>query len=545
MNFDLLIKNGFVIDGTGNPGFYGDVATGEGKIIEIANNLEYEAERVIDASGLIVSPGFIDPHVHAELAVLNSGKFEEFLRQGVTTTINGNCGHSITPYSSDNIYEYMAQKGLISFKGKEQNKRTVPFWNNFSGYIDVIKKKGTNVNMAFLLGHGTLRWSLMGDSKIQTPTVEVEKKLGYLIEEGMEQGALGLSTGLAYAPSKYANTDELVKLSKILKQYDGIYTSHIRTQIGILEAVKEAIRIGEAAGIRVQVSHLTPTIPEAFDEILAARKRGVEIAVDTIPKTSGHFKRKDRLLQFIGINFSQEPTQDSITSSQDFPQTSTNNPLLNPDIKRRILKKIRFKDHLLVFHTDDPQMENRTLKEIACERTMRVDALFLDLLENNRPELTFCQGGLIRKDFPGSPYTDAIAHHPLIMVGSDKVFGEIHDPHDWYELFRKGAFPIFVDLCRQKGVRLEEIIRRITYLPAQQFRLSDRGILAKGKAADITIFDIDRYSYPSSDDIDYRDPLIMARGVRYTIVNGKIALDDGIVKEVKSGQLLTKYGRKL
>ena len=155
--------------------------------------------------------------------------------------------------------------------------------------------------MGFLLGHGTLRWSLMGDTKNRKPTVEEEQKISYLIEEGMEQGALGISTGLAYAPSKYADTAEIIKLSTIAKKYDGIYTSHLRTHLGIPEAVKEAIRIGEASGIRVQVSHLTPTIPEAFDEILAARKRGVEIAIDTIPKTSGHFKRKDRLLQFIGL----------------------------------------------------------------------------------------------------------------------------------------------------------------------------------------------------------------------------------------------------
>jgi N-acyl-D-aspartate/D-glutamate deacylase len=542
MNCDLLIKHGFIIDGTGAPGFYGDLAVSKGMILEIGCNLEYETKRVIDASGLTVSPGFIDPHVHAELTVLTSGRFEEFLRQGVTTTINGNCGHSITPYSSDNIYDYMAQKGLISFTAKERNRRFVPAWNNFSGYIDVIKTIGTNVNMGFLLGHGTLRWSLMGNSKNRKPTDEEEKKLSYLIEEGMEQGALGISTGLAYAPSKYADTDELIKLSRIVNHYDGIYTSHIRTQIGILEAVKEAIRIGEAAGIRVQVSHLTPTVPEAFEEVLAARKRGVEIAVDTIPKTSGHFKRWDRLLQFIGINVSPTPPQDSL---QCLPPNALPILLKIPEIRRKILKKIRFKDHILVFHTDDPRLENRTLKEIACEKKMTVDALFLDLLENNRPELTFCQGGLIRQDFPGAPYTDAVARHPFVMAGSDKVFGEIDDPHDWYELFRNGAFPIFLNLCRQKGVKLEEIIRRITSLPAQQFCLSDRGILAKGKAADIAILDMDRYSYPSNADINYRDPLTMARGAKYTIVNGEVALDDGTINDVKSGKLLAKYGRKL
>ncbi|ODA40630.1 amidohydrolase family protein [Desulfosporosinus sp. BG] len=536
MDCDLLIKNGFIIDGTGNPGFYSDLAVSEGKIVEISSKIEYKTPRIIDALGLMVCPGFIDPHVHAELTVLTNGKFEEFLRQGVTTTINGNCGHSITPYSSDNIYEYMAKNGLISVGAKRKNKRFVPAWTDFSGYIDVLKTKGTNVNMAFLLGHGTLRWSVMRDSKNRKLTVEQEKEVIYLIEEGMEQGALGISTGLAYTPSKYADTDEVIKLAKIAKKYDGIYTSHIRNYIGILAAVQEAIRIGEAADIRVQVSHLTPTSPEAFAEILAARERGVEIAVDTIPKTSGHFKKKDRFLQFIAS-----------ASSNLFEQglNGSLEPFQIPEVSRKLLKKIRFKDRLLVINTDDPQMENRTLKEIALAKEKNVDELLLMLLENDNNKLTFCQGGLNRWDFPGTPYADDIAHNPLLMVGSDRIFGDVDDPSDWYELFRDGAFPIYFDLCRQKGIRLEEIIRRITSLPAQQFRLSDRGIIAKGKAADLTLIDLDNYSYPSDKEIDHKDPLTMARGVKYTIVNGRVTLDDGKVKEIRAGQLLAKYGKNL
>lgn len=523
MNCDLLIKNGFIIDGTGKLGFYGELAVAEGKILEIAAKIEYPADRVINASGLTVCPGFIDPHVHEELAVLSSGKFEEFLRQGVTTTVNGNCGHSITPYSSDNIYEYSAKKGLISAVTKDRNKRNVPIWTDFSGYIDVIKNKGSNINMGFLLGHGTLRWSVMGDTKNRRPTLKEESILARLVEEGMEQGALGLSTGLTYSPSKYADSEEIIKLSKVVRKYGGLYTSHIRNYLGIKEAVQEAIRIGEAAGIRVQVSHLTPTCPEAFDDLLSASRRGLEIAVDTIPKSSGHYRRKDQLFQYV------------------LPQES----ILTPEKRRKLLKKIRFKENLLVVNTDDPLMENRTLKEIAFERKLQVDDLILELIENDQPNLTFCQGGLNRYDFPGTSLSKEIAHNPLVMVGSDKVSGEVDDPYAWYELFRKGAFPIFFNLGKQNGVRLEEIVRRITSLPAQQFRLSDRGILAKGKAADITILDMDHYSYPSNEEIDYTNPLIMATGVKYTIVNGKVALDNERFRDIKAGQLLTINGRVL
>lgn len=523
LNCDLLINNGFIIDGTGNLGFYGDLAVAQGKIIGISTKIDFQANRIIDASGLTVCPGFIDPHVHEELTVLTNGRFEEFLRQGVTTTVNGNCGHSITPYSSHNIYEYMAKKGLISGTAKERYRRLMPVWTDFSGYTDVIKAKGTNINMGFLLGHGTLRWSIMGDTRNRKPTIQEESKMVRLIEEGMEQGALGISTGLTYSPCKYADTHEIIKLSKVVQKYDGIYTSHIRNYLGIQEAVQEAILIGEAADIRVQVSHLTPNCPEAFDEILAARKRGVEIAVDTIPKSSGHYRRKDRLFQYVLSRVGIE----------------------TPEERRKLLKKIRFKEKLLVINTEDPLMENRTLREIAFEKMLSVDELLLFLLENDQNKLTFCQGGLNRQDFPGTPYVDNIAHNPLVMVGSDRVSGEDDDPYAWYELFRKGAFPIFFDLCRQNGLSLEEIVRRITSLPAQHFRLSDRGILAKGKAADITILEMNNYTYPSNEDIDYKNPLTMAKGVKYTIVNGKVALDGGTVRDLNAGQLLARNGRKL
>ncbi|KGK88129.1 D-aminoacylase [Desulfosporosinus sp. HMP52] len=522
MKCDLLITNGTIIDGTGRSAYNGDLAVNKGKIIAISPLINCQADRIINAAGLTVCPGFIDPHVHEELTVLQRSIFEEYLRQGVTTIINGNCGHSITPYSADNIYSYMVKKGLISHQTKERNKLSVPSWTNFAGYIDVVKNKGSNLNMGFLLGHGTIRWSIMGDAKNRKPTNIEETKIVNLLEEGMEQGALGLSTGLTYSPSKYADTHEIIKSAKVVQKYDGIYTSHIRSYLGTLEAVKEAIQIGTATGIRVQVSHLTPNCPEGFDEILKARKNGLEIAVDTIPKSSGHFRRKDRLFQYL-----------------------TTKELLTFEEKRKLVKRLYSKENLTIVNTGVPDLENRTLKEISLERMISVDELILELLDNDRKEITFCQGGLIRKDFPGTPYTHNIAHNPYLMVGSDKVNGEIDDPFAWYELYRKGAFPIFINLCRESGIKLEEIIRRITSLPAEHFRLSNRGTLSQGKVADITIIDMNNYNYPTDNEINYKTPLTVCKGVKYTIVNGRVALNDGIIENTYSGQLLSRNGQVL
>jgi N-acyl-D-amino-acid deacylase len=534
MECDLLIKNGFIIDGTGRPGFYGNLAVSNGKILGLAPSLDCNAKRTIDATGLTVSPGFIDPHVHGELVVLSKNKFEEFLRQGVTTAINGNCGHSITPYASGNIYEYMTQKGLISPRDKESYQQNLPVWDNFSGYLDIIKTIGMSINMGFLLGHGTLRWSVMGNSNKKAPTADEEKQIHRFVEEGMEQGALGISTGLAYTPSKYAETSELIKLAAIVQKYKGIYASHLRTYIGFEEAVKEAISIGEAANIRVQISHLTPTCPQAYEEILSARRRGVEVAVDIIPKSSGHFKSKDKLLQFIAAA-AAKPLNPNMLSSQE--------AFAAPPGLHKLLKRIRFKEQLIVINTEDPKMEKQMLKDIAAEKNVDVNHLLSQLLVDNNPKLTFCQGGLNRWDFPGLPFPDNIMNNPYVMVGSDKIFGDTANPADWYELFRNGAFPIYFDLCQGKGLKLEEVIRRVTSLPAQHFRLTNRGLLAVGKAADITIFNPADYSYPSNEEIDFYNPLNMAKGVNYTIVNGQVILDKGILNDITAGQVLFNDGR--
>lgn len=536
MSYDLLIKNGFIIDGTGNPGFYGDLAVKDGKIVKIAGKIEEQAEKVIDAEGKAVTPGFIDPHVHEELVIFKNNQFDVFLRQGVTSIVNGNCGHSVTPYSADNVLEYMYKNGLASPQAREDH----PDWNDFSQYVEVVKEKGPNINMGFLLGHGTIRWSVMNGAKQRKPTPEEAKEIEKLIREGMEQGALGISTGLAYIPSRYAETEELIKAAEVVKEYDGIYASHIRYYIGVLEAVKEAIEIGEKANIRVQVSHLSPAEPEAFDEILAARDRGVEIAVDTIPKSAGHCTRKDKMIQFI-MAVNSELFEVGVEGVKE--------ALKDPEGRKKILADTFIfdtpRDQIIIINTDNPEMENKSVKELADERGEDPDELLLDLLADDNEKLTIWLGGMKRHSFPGDAYPDNIINNPLVMVGSDRIFDEDDDPMAWYELFRPGAFPIFFKLYREKGVRIEEIVRRVTSLPAQQFRLSNRGVLTAGMAADIAVIDFDNYTFPTEEEIDYSNPLTMAAGVKDVIVNGKVAMEDGMIKQAKSGEILSRNGSVL
>jgi len=532
--YDLIIKNGFIVDGTSNPGFHGDIAVKGDKIARIATKIDENAERIIDAKGKMVSPGFIDPHVHWETTILNDNSFDVFLKQGVTTVICGNCGHSITPLDSSNVYEYYYKNGLITKEAQEKYNREQPKWNNFSEYCDVARSKGLNINMGLLLGHGTIRWTAMGGSKDRPPTAEEEKAILRYIEEGMEQGALGISTGLSYIPSRYADTEEIIRCAKIVAKYDGVYATHARYYIGYLESTLEAIEIGEKSGVRVQVSHLTSTSPESFDAVLEARKRGVEIAIDTIPRSTGHCTRKDRLIQFI-MSISSELFDKGIEGVKKALKTAEGRKVILQDayIFGNDMNKV------FVINTGNPCIEGKSIEDIAKDRGYdNPKELLLDLLADDNDNYTFWLGGPSRADFPLGPHPKNIQENPLVMVGTDIIFGEPWDPGSWYELQRRGGFAHFMNMYREGGVRVEEIVRRNTSLAAQQFRLNDRGLLKEGMKADIAVIDLDNYRYPSPTEIDYSNPLVFAEGVEYVLVNGKVALDEGRVLKTLSGEIL-------
>lgn len=532
--YDVLIKKGFIVDGTGKPGFIGDIGIKEDKIVKISPEIQGEAEKVINAQGEMVSPGFIDPHVHFETTALHDGSFEVFLKQGVTTTINGNCGHSVTPLDSANVYEYYYLNGLITEEAKEKYKKEQPSWNTFEGYCNIIREKGININLGLLLGHGTIRWTAMGGSKDRPPTPEEEQDILRYIEEGMEQGALGISTGLSYIPSRYANTEEIIKCAKVVAKHDGVYATHARYYEGYLESTLEAIEIGEKSGARVQVSHLTATSPESFDAVLEASKKGLEIVIDTIPRSTGHCTRKDRLIQFI-----------MAVSSELFDQgvEGVKAALRTPEGRKLVLEDAYIfgndMNQVFVINTGNAEIEYKSIQEIANEQGIEdPQQVLLDLLADDNDQYTFWLGGPSRKDFPIGPHPKNIQDNPLVMVGTDIIFGEPWDVGSWYELQRRGGFPIFMNMYREGGVAVEEIVRRNTSLAAQQFRIKDRGILQEGMKADIAIIHLDKYHYPSPTEIDYTNPEVNAEGVEYVLVNGKIALEEGNVLKTYAGEVI-------
>jgi len=531
---DLLITGGTVVDGTGKPGFVGDVAVHDGKIIAVSPKLTTEARRVFSAAGRTVIPGLIDPHVHEEYVCLVDGDMELFLRQGVTTTLNCNCGHSLFGAPTAKAIEYYWNNGLFSGEQAKRYEGRFPGWTDFAGYAAYWRQCGSNINMAMLQGHGTIRWSVMGGAFDRKPMPDEKKRIDAILRRDMEQGAWGVSFGLDYVPSRYADAEELCGTISVIKAYDGVAAAHLRHKIGIKESVDEFIRVGRRTGARIQMSHLTPRYPEAFEAIEAAAKGGMPIAVDTIPYSTGHLTRKDRLLQFI-----------MAVSDSLFAQgvEGVKAALHTPEGRRTVLKDCymlpKDRDTLFIVNSDVTAYENRSLLSIATEKGVDPDELVLDLLGDDK-QYTFWLGGPSRADFPVHGHDERIINNPYVCVGSDELMSDPEDPACWYELQRRGAFPLFMRMYRNAGIRAEEIIRRNTSMIADHLGFAGRGRIAVGNWADLAVIDLPNYSFPSVAEIDYRNPNTMATGVDAVLVNGAFALEDGKVVPARSGRLLLR-----
>lgn len=532
--YDVVIRNGLIVDGTGTKGFLGDVAIKGERISKIDTKISEKGLKEVDASGKIVIPGLIDPHVHEEWICMADGAYELFLKQGVTTVVNGNCGHSIVPGPKENIIDYYFGNGLMSTKQRDQYKESFPDWNDFEGYAKGVEAKGTNLNFVTLLGHGTIRWSVMGGAFDRPPTESEAKKIEEILRHNMEQGAWGISFGLDYVPSRYADTDELVEVAKIIESYDGTAAAHLRHTIGIKEATDEFIEVGKRSGVKIQVSHLKPTCPEAFESVEKAAGEGLRILVDTIPRSTGHCTGKPRLIQFI-MALSDELFAGGPEGVKKALATKEGREL----VKRDAYIFAGDKSDKFVILSDDPHLEGRSVKDIADERMQDADECMLDLLADDN-YYVFWLGGASRKDFPESGHVDSIIKNPYVCVGSDEILGDPEDPYDWYELQRRGSFPIFAKMYLSKGVAIEEIVRRNTTMVARHFDIPDRGELKEGYFADIAVIDLDKYNFPAPSEVDYRKPLTVAEGVHTVVINGEFSLEDGGLKTPYAGKVLKR-----
>ena len=531
---EILIKNGLIVDGTGKQPYIGDVLIAGDCIKAIGTKLESHKARIIDATGKLVIPGLIDPHLHEEWICLVDGTYEMFLRQGVTTTVNGNCGHSIAPGPTSRIIEYYYGNGLMSERQREAYLKSFPHWDDFESYAKAVEQKGTNINLCTLMGHGTLRWSIMGSAHDRPPTPEEEMEMIRILEHNLEQGAFGISYGLDYVPGRYATTEELAVFAKPVSKAGGVAAAHLRHRLGVKEATEEFLEVGKQTGVRLQISHLKVNCPEAYTSVLKYAKDVGGVLVDTIPATTAHCQSKERALLFM-MSTNDELFDKGLEGIKKAIKTPEGRALLRHD--PYFIDSDQSKNTL--WKTGDPTMDGKSIEELAAAIGQDPKEYLLDLFVSEKDFILWC-GGTGRRDFSMEMHGEEIMNNPYVCAGGDEILGDPEFPFDWYELLRRGAMPNFIKGNIRKGMPLEEVIRRNTSMVADHFNIVDRGRLAAGKFADLAVIDLDRFEFDSEENVTPLNPNAMARGVELVLVNGKPALENGSVCSAMSGRVLRR-----
>lgn len=499
-DYDLIIRNARVLDGAGNPWFHADIAIKDGKIAAIGKLADDKASRIIDARDRIVAPGFIDVHTHIEGGVERNPRGDNFLLDGVTTVITGNCGSSEL---------------------------------NLAAWFDKLQKLGLGLNVASLVGHNSVRREVMGAAnRLATP--EEIKRMQALIDRAMRDGAVGFSTGLEYIPGTYSNTTEVIALAKAAAAHGGVYTSHMRDEgIHEIEAITEAVNVSREAGMSVEISHLKidrRRVWGASDKSLALidkfRAEGVDAVDDQYPY--------DRAATNLGIRLPSWALADGKIKDR----------LADPATRRRIAEEMKrnladmgesdYSFATVARFTPNTAYEGKTIPEISAIKGRapglenEIETIF-DLMNAGGASMTY--------RLMGDADIDRIMRYPFTAIASDGSIIEfgVGNPHP--RSYGTNA-RVLAEYVRNRGVlTLEDAIRRMTSLPARTFHLHDRGLVREGLAADLVVFDPARVQ----DKATYANPHQYSVGFDYVVVNGKLAVDDGKLTSAHSGQPIRQH----
>ena len=504
--YDIIISNGRVVDGSGNPWFLADIGIKDDRILKMVTLDEEHAAQRITADGLVVTPGFIDPHTHALRGIFDVPGAESALLQGVTTLTEGNDGAS--PFPIDRHYRAITDKKIS------------PNWSTF-------------------VGHGTLRQMVMGTDDRKPSRAEMTK-MKNLIREAMEDGALGMSTGLFYVPGSYALTEEIIELSKVVAEYGGIYISHIREETsGIIESVEETIRIGRESGIPVQITHHKVMgvdnwglSIESLSLVDAARNQGVDVTLDQYPYTASQTGLKALIPQWAQEGGNERMLQ-RIKSSET-----------RKIIKNEVIKKILYgrgggnpKNIFISRNSWNPSMTGKNLAEITIEMGMSPSA-------ENAAETVFM---ILEKGSVTAVYhainpddVDRIMQHPATAIGSDGpvgIFGE-GTPHPR----QYGSFArVLGYYVRERGIlKLEQAVRKMSSQSAKRLGIHDRGLIAEGYYADIAVFDPNQII----DKATFENPHQYSVGMKFVIVNGITVVEEGKHNGNRPGKVIYGPGKK-
>ena len=496
-DYDVLIRDARVIDGAGNTWFRATVAVKDGRIAAVGALAGASATRVIDAHGHVVAPGFIDVHTHVEGNLERNPRADNFLLDGVTTVVTGNCGSSEL---------------------------------NLTAWFEKIEKLGLGLNVASLVGHNTVRREVMGAAN-RAATPEEIRKMQEIVDRAMREGAVGFSTGLEYVPGVYSNTAEVVALAKAAAARGGVYTSHMRDEgIREIEAITEAVNVGREAGMPVEISHLKidrRRVWGASDQSLALiekfRREGVDVVADQYPY--------DRAATNLGIRL----------PAWALAEGKIQERLADPATRRKIatemkqnladMGELNYGFATVARFTPDTSYEGKSIPEISAMKSRppgvdgEIETIF-DLMSAGG-------AGMIYR-LMGEADIERIMRYPNTAIASDggvTQFG-IGSPHP--RSYGTNA-RVLGEYVRTRGVlTLEDAIRRMTSLPARTFRLQDRGLLREGMAADLVVFDPARVE----DKATFANPHQYSQGFDFVLVNGAIVVDEGKLTSARAGRTL-------
>jgi len=531
--YDLVIRQGRIVDGTGNPWFQGDVAVRGDRIVAVGRVPAGMARRELDAQGLVVAPGFIDMHSHSDFLLLEDGSAQSKIRQGVTTEVLGE-GNSAGPYQGK-----LSPKS-VSIQGKPIG------WNRLGGYFDAVEKTGSAVNVISYVGLDNVWQSVMGQ-EFERPTAEQRAQMKQLVAEAMKDGAFGLSSMLAMPPGALATTDDVVELCQVVAKHRGIYSTHIRNEgTDVVAAVKEAIAIGERARLPVDIIHLKIADQKLWgrmNELVAlieeARRRGVNVQANVYPYTRGN----NNLASII------PPWAHEGGNAQMLAR------LKDPKERVKLKKDIRdglpgWYNHYTAGGGDWGRMllsgkgsfEGLTMVRVLQNRS-RGKELAPDPLDEFFDFLVE-QGGSVPTIYEHHTEKDMnlALVQPWCSIGSDgsayATEGPLRRGNPHPRNF--GTFPRVLGVyVRERGLlRLEDAVRKMTSLNAAKLGLTDRGLLRAGQFADLTLFDPERVIDKST----YTSPFAYNEGIEYVIVNGQVVLEQGKHTSARPGRAI-RHGR--
>ena len=537
MHFDLIIRNGKIIDGAGNPWYAGDLAISEGKIAEIGRLSGERVDKTIDARGLVVSPGFVDAHSHADDVSLVFPELLSTVMQGITTVVAGMCGSSLAPINP-------ALKDEIEKRERASLPAGVDFkitWSSFDEYLKREEALKLGTNMAHMVGHGAVRVAGMGFDA-RPPNSEELKRMRQLTAEAMEAGAYGISTGLIYPPGVFAKTDEIVELAKVAAQYNGVYASHIRGEgATLLKAVEEAITIGERAGLPVHIAHHKAASREVWGKSVEtlrmmedARGRGVDVSFDQYPYPAGATSLVTLFPPWV----------------HDGGMEKLLGRLSDPETRKRIRRDMETGLEGWENFSGDIGWENVFVTHVRTEENREVEGKNLAEITKMRgepDEFTALYKLVLEEEGAAGMIVFSMNHEDirrimqshLQMVGTDSLSASptgamsYGKPHPRYY----GTYPRILGRYVKEGtLRIEEAIRKMTSFPAQRFGLLDRGLIRPGMCADVTVFNPETVI----DKATFEDPHQYPEGIEYVIVNGTVTVEKGKFTGSLGGKTLRK-----